>query len=121
MMLSRKGDCHTGVEDVEALLSSDVQRLHEQQRPRTARVNTLKMSVATALAWLSSPPPEHSSHAYEVLLLTPACFPHAFYGKSMLHLMILWQKQQPGSPQLPPSTAAMLMQCFSILALHVPP
>ena len=55
-----------GVEDVEALLSAEVQRVHEQQRPRTARVNTLKMAVADAVAWLSSPPPEHSSQSPQV-------------------------------------------------------
>ena len=61
------GDVHSaGVGDVEGLLSKDVQRAHEQQRPRSSRVNTLKMSVAQALRWLSSPPPEHSSYAHKV-------------------------------------------------------
>ena len=47
------------MEGVEGLLSSEVQQLHEQPRPRTARVNTLYMSVADAVAWLSSPPQDH--------------------------------------------------------------
>ena len=51
---------------MEALLSSEVQHVHEQQRPRTARVNTLKMSVAGAVAWLSAPPPEHSCQPPQV-------------------------------------------------------
>ena len=60
------GACHTGVKDVEGLLSSEVQRMHEQPRPRTARVNTLKMSVADAVAWLSSPPQEHGCQPIQV-------------------------------------------------------
>ena len=60
-------DAHSaGVDDVEGLLSKDVQQAHSQQRPRSARVNTLKMSVAQVLRWLSSPPPNYSSHAHKV-------------------------------------------------------
>lgn len=60
-------DAHSaGVDDVEGLLSKDVQQALEQQRPRSARVNTLKMSVAQVVRWLSSPPPEYSSRAHKV-------------------------------------------------------
>jgi hypothetical protein len=70
-----------GTDNVEGLLSRQVQHAHEQQRPRSARVNTLKMSVSQALQWLSSPPLEHSSHAHKVCealhevvcIFTPAC------------------------------------------------
>lgn len=34
--------------------------------PRTARVNTLKMSVEEALAWMAHPPPEHAKWAVVV-------------------------------------------------------
>ena len=57
-----------GVEDVEALLGAELQHMHKQQQPRSARVNTLKMSVPQALAWLRSPPPEHSPFAPKVFL-----------------------------------------------------
>ena len=55
-----------GVEDVEALLGAKLQHMHKQQQPRSARVNTLKMSVPQALAWLRSPPPVHSAFASKV-------------------------------------------------------
>ena len=59
--------CHVaGVEDVEALLGAKLQHLHKQQQPRSARVNTLKMSVPQALAWLRSPPPVHSAFTSKV-------------------------------------------------------
>ena len=51
---------------MEELLSAEVQRVHDQQRPRTARVNTLKMSVADAVDWLRSPHPEHSCQPLQV-------------------------------------------------------
>eukprot|EP00887_Chlorella_sp_A99_P007726 scaffold20.g7726.t1 len=61
-------------------------------RPRTARVNTLKMGVQEALAWLRSPPAPHSrdaklaaagreavldAHLPDVLLLPPGTDMHA--------------------------------------------
>ena len=52
---------------MEELVSSEVQRVHNQQRPRTARVNTLKMSVADAVDWLRSPHPEHGCQPLQVL------------------------------------------------------
>ena len=55
-----------GVEDVEALLGAKLQHMHKQQQPRSARVNTLKMSVPQALAWLRSPPPAHRAFAAKV-------------------------------------------------------
>jgi hypothetical protein len=46
-----------GVSKVQELLPSAACEDAGARRPRTARVNTLKMSVAEALAWLRAPPP----------------------------------------------------------------
>lgn len=41
--------------------------------PRSARVNTLKMSVADALDWIQKPPAEHAKLAGLVCLRPPTC------------------------------------------------
>ena len=51
---------------MEALLGAKLQHMHKQQQPRSARVNTLKMSVPQALAWLRAPPAAHSAFASKV-------------------------------------------------------
>ena len=51
--LSSKRTCWQAVDDLVAPAAAP--------HPRTARVNTLKMTVAEALAWLREPPAEHSA------------------------------------------------------------
>ena len=46
----------SGVQQVQELLSVNIAK----DWPRTARVNLLRTTVAEALAWLRSPPPEHN-------------------------------------------------------------
>ncbi len=47
-------------------------------QPRVARVNTLKLTLDAALAWLETPPPEHAKHAAKVgCVLVTLCPPAA--------------------------------------------
>ena len=53
-----------GVDDARQLVGgASAQRAALQSRPRAARVNTLKMSVAEALSWLRCPPQAHAELA----------------------------------------------------------
>lgn len=62
-----------GVEDARDLIAAAPKGAHN--RPRTARVNTLKMTVKEALAWLKSPPFEGSRWAQKVTWKqAPKCF-----------------------------------------------
>ena len=63
-----------GVGDARELVGGAApQRAALQSRPRAARVNTLKMSVAEALSWLRCPPQAHAqfSGTVQLLLLVP--------------------------------------------------
>ncbi|BDA47879.1 probable 28S rRNA (cytosine-C(5))-methyltransferase [Coccomyxa sp. Obi] len=55
-----------GVADVRDLIRESSQSAAAQQRPRSARVNTLKMSVAEALSWLRTPKGKASTTAAEL-------------------------------------------------------
>lgn len=57
-----------GVDSVQALLPSRAREEAAARRPRTARVNTLKMSVAEALAWLRNPPPGQQQQRWKELV-----------------------------------------------------
>ena len=46
-------------EDIKDLLPAVRMAAAAANRPRTARVNELKMSIEDALAWIRSPPPQH--------------------------------------------------------------
>ena len=56
-----------GVADARDLIRESSQSAAAQQRPRSARVNTLKMSVAEALSWLRTPKGKGSTTAAELV------------------------------------------------------
>ncbi len=56
-----------GVADARDLIRESSQSAAAQQRPRSARVNTLKMSVAEALSWLRTPKRETSTMSAELV------------------------------------------------------
>lgn len=68
-----------GVAHARDLIKQSTQSAAAQHRPRSARVNTLKMSVAEALTWLRTPRKQSAKFAE---LVCPAS--HLFHGITML-------------------------------------